>query len=81
MCEGYIKIIQTDRHFGFIKSINEREEYFFHKDDFLGDWFDLLERYAYGEYSQVKVQFLKATTPKGLRARNVSLVEENDTQT
>lgn len=65
---GTISRILNDRKFGFIKN-HLGEEYFFHKDDFLGFWTDL--EIDIGNRYEVKVTFISSKTPKGLRAREV----------
>lgn len=47
----------------------DKDEYFFHRDDFSGHWNDLCEDFFKGP---IEVTFEPDLTDKGLRARNVS---------
>lgn len=68
---GTIKNIVADRNFGFIKTIEG--EYFFHRDDFIGDWDKLCEELF--TMKQLPVEFDVASSTKGPRASNVHRVK------
>lgn len=65
--KGNIVKIQEQKLYGFIRV--GRDEYFFHRDDFVGHWDDLIA--DYNNETALEVEFVADTTPKGLRARNV----------
>lgn len=64
---GTIKNIVVKRAFGFIKS--DRQEYFFHRDDFNGHWDDLVN--DWNNKDVVPVEFEVKQSDKGPRASNV----------
>lgn len=68
---GQIKRIVAERFFGFIYS--DGKEYFFHKTDFNGDWFELEN--SWKNNKPVNVEFEPRSTPKGLRASNITPIE------
>ena len=69
--KGTIKTIR-DKTFGFIRATNNGE-YFFHREDFIGHWQDLI--LDFNEGIQIEVEFSVETMPKGPRARNVKRVD------
>jgi cold shock CspA family protein len=73
---GTIVRIKEDKKYGFIRSSENYKEYFFHKDDFQGDWNDLVLHYnRIG--SLLKVEFEVVRNPiKGPRAQNVRGIDE-----
>jgi cold shock CspA family protein len=71
MKTGVVKKLLELKNFGFINS--EGKDYFFHREDFLGHWDDLVSDYRSG--IEIKVQFLREDSAKGLRARNVSRLD------
>lgn len=66
---GKLKSIIGIRSFGFIGV--GADEYFFHKDDYLGTWSQLVEDANLGE---IVLEFDPINGPKGLRAQNVERV-------
>ena len=67
---GFVKSI-SPKSFGFIRSDNK--EYFFHRQDFNGDWNELTELFANSK-QRVEVSFeVVANSPKGPRAANVMI--------
>lgn len=66
---GTIVRIFADKKFGFIKGENEKE-YFFHMTDVNGFFDDLVEDME--RRMVIKVDFEATTSPKGLRAANVT---------
>ena len=68
---GVIRSLREDKKFGFIRVNGNRDDYFFHRDDFLGDWDALVVLYHSGE---VNVDFTPIGTAKGPRAQNVTLI-------
>lgn len=67
---GVIRSLQMDKKFGFIRTTEQRDDFFFHRDDFQGDWDALVVLYHQGE---VRVEFEGIGTPKGPRASMVVL--------
>lgn len=68
---GKIRSLIYGRQYGFISSGGH--EYFFHKDDYDGDWDQLIEDHN-KEGSHVQVEFEPTTTTKGFRASDVTRV-------
>lgn len=66
--DGRIKKIVSEKQYGFIQT--DRSDYFFHKEDFDGDWKDLCKQFEAG--AEIEVTFEPSRTDKGLRAREVS---------
>lgn len=69
---GVIKSIVEDRAFGFIRT-EQGHELFFHKDDYLGFWNDLVAKFNENPNS-LTVQFNEVPGKKGARASNVELI-------
>lgn len=67
---GEIKNIVIGRGYGFITVKNDRNEYFFHKDDYIGSWEDLTIDFKIG-MPTLRVQFDVVDSYKGPRAANV----------
>jgi cold shock CspA family protein len=67
---GVIKSLREDKKFGFIRVNGQKNDYFFHRDDYQEDWDTLVVLYNQGD---VKVNFEGIGTPKGPRASNVTL--------
>ena len=65
---GIIKRIVEDRRFGFIRSANDKTEYFFHASEYKSNWDELVQDY---EETQVLVEFDRVESSKGPRAENV----------
>lgn len=70
MKSGRLKSIPTGKYFGFIRA--ENKEYFFHRDDYIGDWLDLVTAVDRGEVIELKFDMIES--PKGPRAGNVERV-------
>ena len=69
--EGKLKRIYQDLRYGFIRSSSDNQDYFFHKDDFDGDWDSLVS-----DFDRDIPQFLEfepTRTEKGLRAKEVTV--------
>jgi cold shock CspA family protein len=65
---GNLKSLKPAKQFGFVR--HDKDEYFFHKEDFQGHWNDLCDDFESGK--RIELYFEADRTPKGLRARNVS---------
>jgi len=70
---GKVKNIIEGRNYGFIRD-EDHNEYFFHRDNFDGDWGELNRLIRFGE---PPVEFDIKDSPKGLRADNVKLAVES----
>lgn len=68
--EGKLSKIYRDLRYGFIKAGNS--DYFFHKDDYDGDWRALCNDYDAGD--RPILEFVPGHTDKGLRASEVQYV-------
>lgn len=66
--KGIVKNLINDRFFGFIRGDNGLE-YFFHRDDFSGNWQDLHADFQNGVV--INVDFEVTRSPKGPRAGSV----------
>lgn len=66
---GKVIRIPNGKAFGFIQC--DRKDYFFHRDDFHGDWQALTQDLLYGPSKGVEVTFDVAHSTKGPRAENV----------
>jgi len=71
--KGTITKIQTPKPFGFIKVEGDNNEYFFHRDDYLGNWGELCSIFSPAREIQVTFVPESAVKGNGLRARNVEL--------
>lgn len=65
--EGKIVRVLQQKGFGFVR--HEDMDYFFHRDDFIGHWEDLMEDFL--KLGYIDVTFQIATSPRGPRASNV----------
>lgn len=66
---GWVKRVIQDKRYGFIVG-DERKEYFFHMEDFMGSWEELV-RDCNSTNNKVQVEFEAGDSPRGLRARTV----------
>jgi cold shock CspA family protein len=73
---GVISNMIPTKKFGFISGDNG-QEYFFHYSEVLVDWDLLLNYFTKNGGGKVKVTFEAVKTPKGPRARNVTLAESS----
>jgi len=72
---GFVKRVIQEKRYGFIRA-TVREEYFFHMEDYVGEWEDLVAACNDGTNRKVEVEFEPANTDRGLRARNVRRIGE-----
>lgn len=72
MFKGKVIRLISEKGFGFIS--HDSKDYFFHRDDFLGHWNDLVEDF-HAKRIDIEVQFLPTETTKGFRAQNVSRMD------
>lgn len=72
MPTGTIARIPLGKTYGFIKKDSDKYDYFFHRDDYVGDWDDLVIDFQANE--DIKVQFNIVESVKGSRAGNVRRV-------
>ena len=72
--KGYVARIMTAKGFGFIRSPENRKDYFFHRSDLIGDWDDMVVRHESG--IKIYVEFTPNDLPKGPRAAGVHETEE-----
>lgn len=66
--DGRVKKVVREKLYGFIAS--DKADYFFHKEDFEGDWRSMCDAVEAG--ADVQVTFEPTRTDKGLRATDVS---------
>lgn len=71
---GTVSNIVTARKYGFISGENG-QEYLFHASDIDGEWDELAAGFDNVGGGKIKVLFEPIKTPKGPRAKNVSVVE------
>lgn len=71
---GIIREMFAQKMFGFIEVSGERKGFFFHRDDFVGHWGDLVADYQ-NRIGPISVEFEQDATPKGPRARNVKRMD------
>lgn len=69
---GRIKNLKPS-HYGFILD-EDAKEYFFHSDNYNGDWDKLMSLSPPITSKGPVVQFTPTTSPKGLRATNVEFI-------
>lgn len=67
--DGQVVRLYKDLRYGFIKA--DGKDYFFHKDDFDGDWHALNKDFTEG--TRVFLEFEPKMTDKGLRAEEVKI--------
>lgn len=72
---GTVSNVISAKKYGFISSENG-QEYFFHKEDTLGDWDQLVADFALTGAGKIKVTFTPIKAQKGPRAQNVTVIEE-----
>lgn len=68
---GTIDRLVADKGYGFIATPGHKD-FFFHRDDYQGDWTDLMAEVKAG--IKVKVEFKDTNPQKGPRAQNVNKV-------
>lgn len=71
MPNGTIRRSVRDRGFGFIKSTEGKDYYFFHRSRVVGVFFDLLEE-------GLSVEFEKGDSLRGPKAFNTKLIENTN---
>lgn len=71
---GTVVRLWKDKSYGFVKRDESSDEYFFHRQDFVGHWDDLCDDFVPNGES-LKVEFTADQTPKGKRARNVARLD------
>lgn len=69
--EGRVRRIYKDLQYGFLNA--DGKDYFFHKDDFDGDWRALCMEFEV--HTDILLSFEPIMTTKGLRAKEVSQVD------
>lgn len=70
---GKIRKIVENKLFGFILGSDDND-YFFHKEDFTGNFRELEDHYADRSASKIEINFEPTKGDRGFRARNVSLI-------
>lgn len=72
--QGTVNRIPEGKMFGFIKVEGEKNDYFFHKDDFSGHWQDLVHDITHSR-EKVVVNFTPEKGAKGPRATDVKRLD------
>jgi len=68
---GVVKNILGNKGYGFILADMTRIEYFFHRDDFIGHWDDLVSDTENEVGVKIPMEFAIVDSPRGPRAANV----------
>lgn len=76
--KGTVARASGDKGYGFILG-EDRSDYFFHRDDFIGNFSAMAYDVTTGR--KVKVEFTSVPSPKGPRASNVIMVTGPDSST
>lgn len=71
---GVVSNLIVNKKYGFISGDNG-QEYFFHMLDSPESWGTIVNQFTEKGGNKVKVYFDAAKTPKGPRAKNVSILE------
>lgn len=72
---GTVSNLVLTKKFGFITAENG-QEYFFHMSDLTGSWDELASAFGKNGGGKIKVSFEATKTPKGPRAKAVSIIED-----
>jgi cold shock CspA family protein len=71
---GTVSNIIAAKKFGFISGDNG-QEYFFHREETLSNWDELVSDFSQAGAGKIKVTFEPVKTPKGPRAKDVTVFE------
>lgn len=74
---GTVSNVIPAKQYGFITG-DDGNEYFFHKDEITCNWRDLADAFSLAGGGKIKVAFDAAKTPKGPRARSVSIIDAEE---
>ena len=74
MTRGKVKSLPEGKNFGFISTDFSQKDYFFHREDYDGDWGQLIHDFYYGN-KKIFMEFKSVDAVKGMRATNVRRVE------
>lgn len=66
---GIVRSLREKSGYGFIRA--NGIDYFFHREDFLNNWFDMVS--DFNNDVKVEVEFEPKETPKGPRASDVRI--------
>lgn len=73
---GRIIRLPPNKMFGFITTTSGKGDYFFHREDFIGHWTDLVNDFNSSPSDKIEVEFdVVKNSPKGLRATNVKRLD------
>jgi cold shock CspA family protein len=72
---GTVSNIISAKKFGFISAENG-QEYFFHREDTISNWDELAADFSHSGAGKIKVSFEPVKTPKGPRAKDVTVVDD-----
>lgn len=73
---GIVSNLIINKKYGFISGDNG-QEYFFHMADSPESWETIVSKFTELGGNKVKVYFEAAKTPKGPRAKNVSILDSD----
>lgn len=80
MMEGHVRRIYRDLRYGFIRGHTKNgADYFFHKDDYDGNWTALCD--DFDAKLTPKLEFEPTETEKGLRAKKVKVASGDSSYT
>lgn len=71
---GTVSNVLPAKLYGFISG-RDGLEYFFHKEEFVSNWQELVAGFAISGANIIQVSFDPMRTQKGPRAKNVSVIE------
>lgn len=77
MIKGILRTIPTVKPFGFIRSSTGLDNIFLHRDDYHGDWSQLVKAYATNK-GPIYVQFELGNGDKGPRASKCERITEDE---
>ena len=72
---GTVSNVISAKGYGFISGDNG-QEYFFHKEETISNWYEIVADFAISGAGIIKVEFIPYKAPKGPRAKSVTVIED-----